>query len=220
MQEPPSNPDPTIQFFNEFAEVGSLQNRLPHWRQDHATYFITFRLNDSLPAHLLAEWRAEREQWLQSHPPPWTSSIEMDYHKRFSKQIDQWMDAGHGSCLLAQPEHAEQVATCLHHDDGSKYLIHSQVIMPNHVHVLMSPAPGESLSRIVASWKRFSATRINKAREAPGALWQKDYFDRLIRDWQHFSNVARYIRSNPGKAKLTSEHDTLYDAPWIQRLLS
>jgi REP element-mobilizing transposase RayT len=35
-----------------------------------------------------------------------------------------------------------------------------------------------------------------------GTLWQKGYFDRLVRDWQHFANVVRYIRRNPAKAKL------------------
>jgi putative transposase len=220
MQEPPSNPYPKLKFFDEFAKIGTLQNRLPHWRQDQATYFITFRLNDSIPSHLLAAWRDERERWLQLHPQPWPADVETEYHQCFSTRIDRWIDEGHGSCLLAHPENAERVATCLHHDDGTRYLIHSQVIMPNHVHVLMSPATGESLSRIIANWKRFSAIRINKARETSGALWQKDYFDRLIRDWQHFSNVARYIRRNPEKAKLATGRYSLYEAPWIERLFS
>ncbi len=220
MQEPPSSPYPELKFFDEFAEVGTLHNRLPHWRQNRASYFITFRLNDSLPANLLATWRNERETWLQLHSQPWSSEIEAKYHKRFSTQIDRWMDEGHGSCWLAQPENAVRLATSLHHDDATKYLIHSRVIMPNHVHVLMSPAAGESLSQIIAGWKRFSATRINKAMGSSGTFWQKDYFDRLIRDWQHFVNVARYIRRNPEKAKLASDHYSLHEAPWIHRLLS
>jgi putative transposase len=220
MQEPPNNPYPELRFFDEFTEITSLQNRLPHWQQDRVSCFITFRLNDSIPAKLLADWRDEREQWLQLHPHPLPSDLEMEYHKLFSTRIDRWMDEGHGSCLLAQPDHAEMVAASIHHDDDKKYLLHSRVIMPNHVHVLMSLAPGESLSRIVAGWKRFSATRINKARGTSGAFWQKDYFDRLLRDWQHFSNVARYIRRNPQRAKLSSAHYSLYEAPWIKRLLS
>jgi REP element-mobilizing transposase RayT len=92
--------------------------------------------------------------------------------------------------------------------------------MPNHVHVLMSPGEGESLSRIIAGWKRFSATRIHKANGTSGRLWQKDYFDRLIRDWDHFMNVACYIRRNPEKAKLADGSFVLFEAPWIKRLLS
>lgn len=143
----------------------------------------------------------------------------MEYHQQFSSRVDQWLDEGHGACLLQEPEHAERVAATIHHDDGARYLVHSWVIMPNHVHVLMSLGAGESLSRVVAGWKRFSATRINKARSAAGALWQKDYFDRMIRDWDHFIQVARYIRVNPEKAKLTTGRYSLHEAPWVKRLL-
>jgi len=211
---------PELRFLSEFEKIGKLQNHLPHWNQDRATCFITFRLGDSIPTKLLADWRNEREEWLQNHAKPWSTESEMEYHKRFSTRIDQWMDQGYGSCLLANPANADQVAVTLHHCDGVRYLIHSRVIMPNHVHVLMSPTSGESLSQIVAGWKRFSATKINKAGETSGSLWQKDYFDRLIRDWDHFINIVRYIRRNPQKAQLKSAHFSLYEAPWIKRLLS
>jgi REP element-mobilizing transposase RayT len=92
--------------------------------------------------------------------------------------------------------------------------------MPNHVHVLVSPFPEKPLPGSVAGWKRFSATRIHKASGSVGSLWQKDYFDRLIRDWDHFLNVARYIRRNPIKAKLAEGNFQLYEAPWVKRLLS
>ena len=210
---------PDFRFFDEFSEVGALRNRLPHWRQDRACYFVTFRLNDSLPSKQLAEWRDEREKWLEIHPQPWSVEIEMEYHKRFSGRVDRWLDEGHGACLLQDPQHAERVAATLDHDDGIRYLLHSRVIMPNHVHALLSLGAGESLSGIIASWKRFSATRINKAIGAAGALWQKDYFDRMIRDWDHFVHVARYIRRNPVKAKLVSGLYSLHEAPWVQRLL-
>ncbi len=220
IMESDSSSYPELKFLSEFAEIGKLRNRLPHWSQDRATCFITFRLADSIPARLLAGWRNEREEWLLTHAKPWSLEAEMEYHKRFSMRIDQWMDEGHGSCLLASPVNAEKVAATLDRCDGSRYLIHSRVIMPNHVHVLMSPAAGESLSRIVAGWKRFSATRIHKANGSSGSLWQKDYFDRLIRDWDHFMNVARYIRRNPVKAKLADGGFALFEAPWVKRLLA
>jgi hypothetical protein len=44
--------------------------------------------------------------------------------------------------------------------------------------------------------------------------------DRLIRDWDHFINVARYIRRNPVKAKLPDGRFLNYEAQWVQRLLS
>src|SRR4029077_18565006 len=47
------------------------RRRLPHWRQIGVAYFITFRLQDSVPQTLLRQWRDERTIWLRWQPPPW-----------------------------------------------------------------------------------------------------------------------------------------------------
>jgi REP element-mobilizing transposase RayT len=211
---------PALKFLDEFAEIEKSQNRLPHWRQNQAAYFVTYRLHDSVPEVLMNAWRVERDQWREEHPRPWSTATEADYHKRFSSAIDRHLDDGHGSCLLREPANAEIVAGAFHHYDQRNYLLHAWVIMPNHVHVLVSPGESDSLSRIVAGWKRFTGTRINARTGACGAFWQKDYFDRLIRDWDHFMNVARYIRRNPTKAKLPVGSFLIYEAPWVVRLLS
>ncbi len=211
---------PQLHFLSEWTEIRKSRNHLPHWNAERIACFITFRLADSLPADLLSEWRAERDAWLAHHPKPWSPETEATYHKRFSARIDQALDAGHGSCLLRIRENAAFVSDTLSCRDQAEYLLHSWVVMPNHVHVLVSPFPEKPLSGLVAGWKRFSATRIHKASGAAGSLWQKDYFDRLIRDWDHFMNVARYIRRNPIKAKLAEGNFLLHEATWVKRLLS
>jgi hypothetical protein len=211
---------PPLRFLSEWTEIRKSRNHLPHWDAERIACFITFRLADSLPADLLSEWRAERDTWLSHHPKPWPPETEAEYHKRFSTRIDQALDAGHGSCVLGIRENAAFVSDTLFRRDAVDYLLHSWVIMPNHVHVLVSPFPEKPLPGSVAGWKRFSATRIHKASGATGSLWQRDYFDRLIRDWDHFLNVARYIRRNPVKAGLAEGSFLLHEAPWVQRLLS
>ncbi|MFH1497630.1 MAG: hypothetical protein ABII82_07365, partial [Verrucomicrobiota bacterium] len=47
------------------AEVRITRHNLPHWDQQGATYFVTFRLGDSLPGTLLAQWKSERDDWLK-----------------------------------------------------------------------------------------------------------------------------------------------------------
>lgn len=218
----PSNTSvyPALKFLNGFAAIQKTRNCLPHWKQDNATYFITFRLADSVPISLLHEWREERKLWQVDHPKPWSAETEAEYHKLFSARVDQWLDQGDGSCLLRDPGNANTVASAFHHFDEKRYLLHSWVIMPNHVHLLLSFGESVDLSRTIASWKRFTAIKINKAENNEGTIWQKDYFDRLIRDWDHFMNVARYIRKNPAKAKMPADSALIYEAPWIQRLLS
>ena len=214
------SPYPVLKFLNEFAELHKTHNHLPHWQQDQATYFLTFRLGDSMPADLLKQWKLERDHWIQNHPKPWSPETEAEYHKNFSSRIDHHLDQGHGSCLFRDAENAGIVAGAIRHFDQSRYLLHAWVIMPNHVHLLLTLCESESLARIVASWKRFSAVKIHQQTRNSGTLWQKDYFDRMIRDWDHFMNVARYIRRNPQKAKLREGEFLLEEATWIKRLLA
>jgi putative transposase len=219
MDSDPS-PYPGLKFLSEFTELHKTHNRLPHWQQDQAAYFLTFRLADSIPADLLRQWRQERDDWTQKHPEPWTPETEAEYHKKFSSRVDRYLDQGYGSCLLRDAENAAIVAAVFRHFDESRYHLHAWVIMPNHVHLLLSLGESESLASIVASWKRFSGLKIRQQMCSHGPLWQKDYFDRIIRDWDHFVNVARYIRRNPTKSKLREGEFMLEEAAWIKRLLA
>jgi REP element-mobilizing transposase RayT len=62
-----------------------------------------------------------------------------------------------------------------------------------------APAPG-SLGAIVRSFKSATTKRINQRRRSPGKpVWQRNYFDRIIRDDEELYRVRRYIMSNPDR---------------------
>ena len=207
-----------LHFFNPYADIRHTANRLPHWQQAGAVYFLTFRLYDSLPSHLLTQWECDRKIWLRTHPQPWTKEIERKYHERFSQDIEEWLDAGHGACLLRRRDCAEIVAKTLHYFEAVRVTMISFVVMPNHLHTLFVQNPEWPLERLLLSWKRFSAREINKLVQRSGPLWQRDYFDRLVRDEKHFANCVRYIRRNPEKARLTREHYILYQSEIARRI--
>ena len=71
---------------------------------------------------------------------------------------------------------------------------------------------------MVGGGKKFTARNINRSLGKSGSLWQKDYFDRIIRDWGHFARVARYIRGNPKKAGLGEEEFTLWESGEVKRM--
>ena len=192
------------------------ENRLPHWAQDHATYFLTFRLADSLPESLLSRWKSEREAWLKLHPAPWNPAEEAEYHSLFSSAEERWLDSGFGSCALARPEVRRPVVETIRAPDPHS-IIWSLVIMPNHAHVLVSLKAG--LGEMMRLWKGRSARLANLARGTSGAFWSKDYFDRLIRDESHFRNCARYIRRNPIKANLSAGEFFLAECGHVRGLL-
>ncbi len=205
-------------FFNEFIEIRKTGGKLPHWQQPGATYFLTWRLADSIPEELMIKWRAERDAWLAEHPKPWEPEVETEYHRTITMGIERLLDNGHGSCVLKRTEVRSVVEDSFQHADGSRYDMHAWVIMPNHAHVLFSMAVGESLEKVVGGWKKYTARRINVILGQEGRLWQKDYFDTMIRDWQHMIRAARYVRRNP--EKLREGEFTLYEADWVKLMLA
>jgi REP element-mobilizing transposase RayT len=201
-----------LRFFNPYADIRQTENRLPHWQQEGAVYFITFRLADAVPLRLRNQWEGERETWLKLHPEPWSKEIEQEYHERFSGAIERWLDAGYGACLLRRRDCADIVAETLHHFEGVRVVMISAVVMPNHVHALFVQNPQWPLEKLLQSWKRFTARQINKLLARSGPLWQRDYFDRLVRDEKHFANCIRYIRRNPEKARLPQDEFILWES--------
>src|SRR5881392_2252594 len=101
------------------GEIKITSRNLPHWRQTGAAYFVTFRLADAVPATLLREWKEELKNWLRFHPEPWDAVTKHEYHQRFQESREEWLDKGHGSCLLQNPSAAEIVAGALKHFQGT-----------------------------------------------------------------------------------------------------
>jgi REP element-mobilizing transposase RayT len=191
-------------FLDPHKDIEKHGAKLPHWQQDEVMLFVTFRLGDSMPASLLKKWITERTLWLRQHPKPWDQKTERSYHLRFTRQLEDWLDEGHGSCLLRDPAHRSILEETLMNDHGSRVAHHAWVIMPNHVHLLFSP--NWPIEKLLKSWKDVSARRISK-----GSIWQRHYRDTLIRDARHFVRAVRYIRRNP--MKLPKATYTLWESP-------
>ena len=122
------------------------RRRLPHWRVDGATYFVTWRLDASVP----------------------------DLHA-----------AERG-----------QILSALLHFNGIRYELYAAVVMNDHVHALVEPAPRFPLEDIVHSWKSFTAHQFRKSGRT-GRIWQPEYWDRAIRNELELDEKLAYIASNP-----------------------
>jgi hypothetical protein len=201
-----------LRYLDPRSEIVRTENRLPHWQQPGVPCFITFHLADAVPIHLLRGWKMERDAWLRHHPEPWTPENEQEYHRRFPGQIERWLDAGHGSSALRDPRCSQIVGGALGFFEGTRSTQLSWIVMPNHVHTLFVLHESWTLEEILHSWKRHSSRQINLLRHSTGTLWQKDYFDRLIRDRDHLINCVRYIRRNPVKARLHPSEYLLWES--------
>jgi REP element-mobilizing transposase RayT len=161
---------PAIGYFDPTAPVENLTGDLPHWRQKGVTYFVTFRLSDSLPQEKLAQWKAEKEAWLAAHPEPHDEATREDFYNRFPARMQRWMDAGHGSCILNMDPVRQLVENAIRHFDGDRYALDEFVVAANHVHVLVTPLGDHTLSEILHSWKSYTAHEILKMEPAARSL--------------------------------------------------
>jgi len=216
------NLPPPIGFqpFRDDLPVTWYKQDLPHLRQDGETYFVTFRLNDSLPQSKLRELRQLREEWMHKHPPPRTFAILDELSQEIMRRVERWLDQQMGSCILGHEKLAAEVVNALHRLDGQNHELGCFVVMPNHVHAVVRPLTSKemSLELILRRWKGGSARDINLIRKSSGAIWQRESFDRIIRDAEHLYRVIQYIGRNPAKAGVAAERYRLWIRPsWIQQ---
>ena len=187
------------------------RGRLPHWEKESATYFITFRLADSLPSKILDRIESERNSIVTTARQlerDLTSDERKKIEQLSTKTIERYLDQGKGSCHLRNPAIAQVVDDALRHFDNRRYRLFAWCIMPNHVHVVARFFPGESLASVIHSWKSYTAKRANLIRGSAGCFWQREYYDHLVRDENEFERAIQYVTDNPAKAGLQSW-------PWV-----
>lgn len=200
--------------FDPKAEVRITAGNLPHWYQPGVTYFITFRTDDSLPVEVADVWYRRRNDWLRRHgndpfAPKWSSRLRLlpeaqqhEFHETFSREFLEHLDKGHGECVLKRPELAKIVADSLQHFDGQRYHLGDFVVMPNHAHLLVCLLGDTDVEDQCYSWKKYTATQINRALGRKGRFWQEESFDHLVRSPEQFDCFRRYIANNGKDAGL------------------
>jgi len=175
------------------------ERRLPHWIPDDTPIFVTWRLagtvagrrQDRLPHRAISSLACA---------PSWMDS---------DAQLDH---AESGPRWLAQPAVAGIVTQALYYGEAARgwYRLHAWVVMPNHVHVVMTPQC--VFSEIMRWLKWTTARRSNQILGRTGMpFWQDEFFDHWIRDQQDFERIVEYVEWNPVAAGLV---DCAERWPW------
>jgi putative transposase len=90
------------------------------------------------------------------------------------------------------------IETLAHYRNQGKYLLHEFVVMPDHVHLLLTPSDEISLERVVQLIKGGFSFRLRR-----GHVWQQSSTNHRILDFQDFERHREYIRMNPVEAHLS-----------------
>jgi putative DNA methylase len=173
--------------------VDRYERRLPHWDAIGESLFVTFRLRESLSANRM-------------FPQAQLSS------GRVFVAADRLLDtARQGPLYLRQPEIASLVTEALAAGDERfhRYQLHAFVVMPNHVHLLVTPRV--PFAKWLGPLKGFTAHRANELLSRTGAFWQDESYDRLVRNNEEFERIRTYIENNPVTAGLAASPE---EYPW------
>jgi len=191
---------------------------LPHWRQDGATYFVTFRLNDALPQSQLQFLKRLRLEWERTHPEPRSEDDWERYAQDVTRRTEAWLDEGYGACYFRDARWSDDLQQRLMHCQGQRYHIGSSVVMPNHCHLIIRPFEGFALEDQVGAMKAITAKHVNAAVGRTGDLWQQESYDRIIRDEEHLWRCLQYIGRNPANAGLLPQACRLWvDPDWVSQ---
>jgi putative transposase len=198
------------------------KRNLPHWQPQDRIFFITFRLEHSLPSAVLEALRRERareERFIRAHQQSSRHHQELyELDKKYFGAYDTWLDRclSESPAWLAQVPVAQIVMDELYRLDGIRYILLAFCIMPNHVHLLIDTAgltassPGNQ-GGMVRNYPVTASLRLIKGRTArycnqvlgrSGPFWHAESYDHVVRNDQELSRIRQYIRDNPIKAGL------------------
>jgi putative transposase len=167
---------------------------LPHWHPDGAAIFLTWHLAGSLPKD------PHKSVAMQQ-----TGGLEISAGKKFVI-LDRVIDgAAIGPTWLRDSRVARCVVDTLAHGASGlgHYQLHSYVVMPNHVHILITPVV--PVARVMAGIKGVSARHCNRILgRVEKHFWQPESYDHWVRNTQEYRRICRYIENNPVVAGLAA----------------
>jgi len=159
------------------------QRRLPHIHAAGQPLFVTFRLHGSLPSsrHFSSETLTSGHAFVH-----------------FDRLLER---QSAGPLYLQMPDIARLVAASILAGAERDYILHAWVVMPNHVHLLVTP-----LTNVSALMRRLKGSTARRAHLrlclAGRPFWQHESYDRLVRDSVEFRQIENYIVQNPVRAGL------------------
>jgi REP element-mobilizing transposase RayT len=174
------------------------RRNLPHLYYNEGTYFVNYRLYDSIHPNEVKNLQKLIKNYKLLHP---------DDGQKVFKKYDLLLDKPQNKIqYLKQPQICEICKKAIHYYDNKGYKLICYCIMPNHVHLVFDLMNNKRpLGDIVGSIKKYSAKESNKVLNKKGKFWQSESFDRLVRDEDELYYVIRYVLMNPVNAGLVNE---------------
>ena len=211
-------------------DVLFYRSNITHIIPEGAALFITFRLYDSIPAFLVKQYEAEYRKAAKlikalHRGRQEVARIRLRALKfSFLEKCEALMDEEtYGEYWLKDPCIAEILENKLHQLDGEMYRLLCYCIMSNHVHLVIDlsgslsyadPLYAQRARKSMASYPKImqfikgsTARQINEYLGRSGCFWQRDNYERYIRNERHLFYAINYTLKNPVKAGICTSWD-------------
>jgi REP element-mobilizing transposase RayT len=202
------------------------RRNLPHYQPAGGIFFVTFRLENSIPLvklqQLKESYYANRLE-IENGRYLLKNKLLLAERKRYFKEYDALLDGvKSGPAYLSDPAVAVVTKEQLHRFDGHLYDLAAYCIMANHVHMLIDTGiqlpddlppgfedntPITPLQNIMKRIKGPSAVEANRLLNRKDRFWRRESFDYLVRNEREYDRIIAYILNNPVKAKMASAWD-------------
>ncbi|MCX7608285.1 MAG: hypothetical protein N2049_03580 [Anaerolineales bacterium] len=195
------------------------RRRLPHWHPPNATFFVTFRLEGSLPRSVFREIYEEyfrAKQLLEQTPPENRPQSLYDLYRRAYARYDKALDASSGPRWLEQETIARIVQREIHALHPNHCHVRAYCLMPTHVHLVVdtqeisAPPPRKdgacftALTYAIWLLKGRTGFLCRKALQLKGRFWSREYYDHVVRNEREYQRILVYVVNNPVKAGLAA----------------
>ncbi len=206
---------------NNLSYKPFYRRHLPHIQPPGATIFVTFRLVNSIPAHVMHHLLTEAKE--TDIIVGQIRNLEERKQRAYLEQrrlFGKWDKALHtpeaGPTWLQHSEVAALVAASIHFRDSKSYELEAFCIMPNHLHLVFTPLRKDdgtyhALSTIMHSLKLYTGRQANDILKREGQFWQHESYDHVIRDEAERKRIINYTINNPVKAGLVDHWE---EWPW------
>ena len=185
------------------------RRNLPHWQPEDSVFFMTVRLQGSLPREVILRIQQEHELQRKHLKKQGLSKKELaeelrKSHDLYFGKFDDLLDSGGtGPHWLKEDKIAQIWVDALNYFDGDRYKVICSTVMSNHVHFIFYKL-NQALLKVMQSLKSYTANEMNKALQRSGGFWQHESFDRVIRDRIELEYRINYVLDNPVKVGIVS----------------
>lgn len=187
------------------------KRNMPHILPDDGVFFVTFRVNNSLPLDVIVNLKSEYKKEIKTAKQVVVNSSILkirliEIYDEYFYEFDTLLDKYISDFDLTNPILSEIIISSIHYLNNKEYKLICYCLMPNHIHLIVYKLK-KPLYKVMQVLKGFTAHEINKTLNRKGKFWHAESYDNVVRSRNELHNKIQYVLNNPVKAGLIRDRE-------------